>query len=79
MTTGALRDATRRDHGELGTCLREVRKRRRITQTRLAERAGTSAPYISMLENGRRDPRWSTLTKICKALGLRITIEDEAG
>ena len=50
---------------------KEVRKRRRalnLTLEDLAHRAGLSAPYLSTIEGGKRDPSVSTVLAVAKAL-----------
>jgi transcriptional regulator with XRE-family HTH domain len=42
------------------------------TQKALAERAGTSEAYVSNIETGRRDARWSTLVRLLSALGADL-------
>jgi transcriptional regulator with XRE-family HTH domain len=48
--------------------MRALRGRAGITQKALAERAGTSEAYVSNIELGRRDARWSTLVRLLYAL-----------
>lgn len=53
----------------LGKAMRILRDQAGITQKALAERAGTSEAYVSNIEGGRRDARWSTLIRLLRALG----------
>jgi transcriptional regulator with XRE-family HTH domain len=53
----------------LGRALRELRRGAGMTQKELAERAGADDTYISQVETGRRDIRWSTITRLLYALG----------
>lgn len=48
--------------------VRIVRKKRGITQEKLAKMAGFTQPYIAKIESGSTDPRISTLEKISEAL-----------
>ena len=50
--------------------LREVRTRRRMTATRLAEAAHVSKSFISQLESGRSSASLETLERISNALGV---------
>ncbi len=50
--------------------LREVRERKLMTQTELAERAGLTLSTISRLENGLQRPRISTARVLAEALGV---------
>jgi transcriptional regulator with XRE-family HTH domain len=56
----------------LGQAMRMLRDRAGITQKVLAERAGTSEAYVSNIEGGRRDARWSTLIRLMCALGADL-------
>lgn len=58
----------------LGTKLRELRKLKKFSLKQLAERAGCSSSYLSMIENGKIDPGISRLKRI--ADGLEITLVD---
>ncbi len=61
---------------ELAGALVELRQARSLTQARLAELAATSQSAIAMIESGRRDPSFSTLQKIVRALGAEIDLVD---
>jgi transcriptional regulator with XRE-family HTH domain len=47
-----------------------LRRRSGVTQSRLAELAGTSQPTIAAYESGRKAPNLRTLQKLAKAVGL---------
>jgi tetratricopeptide (TPR) repeat protein/transcriptional regulator with XRE-family HTH domain len=53
-----------------GTALKRARRNARLTQAQLAERAGFSVVYISMLERGARQPQSSTLALLADVLEL---------
>ena len=53
----------------------EARKKKNITQKRLAELTGITQPDISRLENGRCNPALRTLDKLAKGLGMQLKIE----
>lgn len=55
---------------KLGTLLHEARIQKGMTQSELAEKAGTTMSYISKIENNIKEVRLSTLLKIVQ-LGLR--------
>jgi transcriptional regulator with XRE-family HTH domain len=57
----------------LGRRVRALRKKRRLTQEQLGERAGIAAKYLGSLERGRENPTVRTLAKIAKALGVELT------
>jgi len=45
---------------------------RGLTQARLAEQAGVTPHLLSNVENGHRDPRFSTMLKIAHALDVSV-------
>jgi transcriptional regulator with XRE-family HTH domain len=53
-----------------GPLLKRARRAARLTQAQLAEAAGFSVVYISMLERGARQPQLSTLALLADALDL---------
>lgn len=53
------------DPGEL---LRQVRRRKKISQTELADLAGTTQSAISRLEKGQRSPTVRQLAKLLAAM-----------
>jgi len=56
----------------LGDALRAHRKRIGISQERLAEKAGLSVVFISLLENGRRTVSVDSLLRIAKTLKVEL-------
>lgn len=54
--------------GELGSNLRDARKRLGLTQEEVAERSGVHATEVSRIEAGKRDPRISTLRRLARAV-----------
>jgi uncharacterized protein len=54
--------------------IRQVRRRRGITQAELARRAGTSQPVVSAYEHGHRDPTYSTLHRLIAAGGESLEL-----
>jgi uncharacterized protein len=55
--------------------IRDVRRRRGLTQDQLARRAGTSQSVISAYEHGRRDPGYETLRKLVEAAGEQLRVD----
>jgi transcriptional regulator with XRE-family HTH domain len=53
----------------IGKAIRELRKRRGLTQEALADAAGITRPSLSQIENGVR-PGEDTQKKICLALNI---------
>jgi transcriptional regulator with XRE-family HTH domain len=55
-----------------GHRLRELREQAGLTQGQLAERAAMHRQGIVKLERGEREPSWSTLLALAKALDLDL-------
>ena len=55
----------------LGKRIKEIRKKRGLTQEKLAECAGIETPSLSNIENGKNYPNHETLEKLSKALDVR--------
>jgi transcriptional regulator with XRE-family HTH domain len=53
--------------------LKTTRLRKKLSQEALAEKAGLSVSYISMLERGQRSPPLDTLESLAGALGVPPT------
>jgi len=70
---------------EVGANIRRLRLEQGLTQAALAKRAGLSTGYVSLIEQGRANPRLETLSALSKALEtspmdlLRITRDDLSG
>ncbi len=56
----------------LGTRLKQLRAKRKLTQLMLAKKAGLTLAYIGRLETGHYDPQLSTLKKLAKALKVTV-------
>jgi transcriptional regulator with XRE-family HTH domain len=57
--------------GDLGSNLREARKRLELTQEQVAERSGVHPTEVSRIEAGKRDPRISTLLRLAAAVQVQ--------
>jgi transcriptional regulator with XRE-family HTH domain len=66
------------DHGDLGAALRILRTRAGLTQEQVATRADLDPPYLSRVESGFRDIRWSTLQRLLTAIGADLRELGEA-
>lgn len=55
--------------------LHDARRRAGLTQSELAERAGTSQAAISAYESAAKEPSVSTLSRLLVAAGARLTVE----
>ena len=56
----------------LGQNISAYRKRARLTQEKLAEKADLSVVFISLVENGWRELSINALRRIAKALNVRL-------
>jgi transcriptional regulator with XRE-family HTH domain len=54
----------------LGERIRERRKHREVSQQTLARELGLSLAYISLIERGLRNPPYSKVVAIARALGV---------
>jgi ribosome-binding protein aMBF1 (putative translation factor) len=54
---------------DLGHAIRERRLAKKLSQEALAEEADFDRTYISLLERGERNPSFTNLCRIAKALG----------
>jgi transcriptional regulator with XRE-family HTH domain len=53
-----------------GQVLKVIRKSAALTQEQLAERSGLHVGAVFKIEQGRREPAWSTVLLLCRALGV---------
>jgi transcriptional regulator with XRE-family HTH domain len=65
----------------VGRRVRELRKRRRLTQEQLAKLAGVHEQFVGAIERGRANPTLKALTKLAAALGVSLAdlVDYEAG
>lgn len=59
---------------EIGHALNICRSAKKLSLSELAERAGLSQSYLSMIEAGKRKPTLASLEKVAKALGVPTPI-----
>lgn len=60
---------------KIGALLQEARLEKGLTQAELAEKVGTTKSYISKIENGLKEVRFSTLQRIVETgLGGRVQL-----
>jgi len=57
----------------LGTRIREMRKRRRLTQVMLAETSGIPQSHMSSIERGAMLPNLVTLFRLAAALHCKVS------
>ena len=54
---------------------KELRKKKNLTQTQLAEKTGMEKGQISKIENGKFNLTLATINKIALALGARVNFD----
>ncbi len=77
--TRTQRDPKREDLRRLGERIREYRHTKGLTQESLAQALNLSVAYVSLIERGGRNPPYTTVLAIARALGVapgRIVTED---
>ena len=74
MTEGSIKLTS--DHGldlmTMGRRLRHLRRSRGLTLAELGERVGRAPSALSLLENGRREPKFSVLEDLASALSVPV-------
>jgi transcriptional regulator with XRE-family HTH domain len=77
--TRTQRDPKREDLRRLGDRIREQRRSKGMTQENLAQSLDLSVAYVSLIERGGRNPPYTTVLAIARALGItpqRIVTDD---
>jgi transcriptional regulator with XRE-family HTH domain len=64
--------STSREVRQLGQYIAKERQKRGISLDRLASEMKICKGNLSDIENGKRDPRFSTLVAIAEGLGLKL-------
>jgi transcriptional regulator with XRE-family HTH domain len=73
------KDPRREELRRLGERIRDQRHHRGLTQETLAESLDLSVAYVSLIERGGRNPPFTTVMAIARALGVsaaRLVNED---
>jgi len=60
------------DLATFGQRLRHLRRTRGLTLTELGERVGRAPSALSLLENGRREPKLSLIEQLASALSVPV-------
>jgi transcriptional regulator with XRE-family HTH domain len=68
--TKTQRDPRREELRRLGDRVREQRRSQGMTQEALAEALDLSVAYVSLIERGGRNPPYTTVVAIARALGV---------
>lgn len=64
---------------QFGEAMRRFRKMRGLTQQEVADLAGCSIMYVSMLERGKETAELGKALKILDVLDVEITFKDRRG
>lgn len=64
---------------DAGTLLKYARDKARLSQRELSRRAGISQTTISLIEDGKTSPRFSTLDRLLDICGFELDILPRAG
>jgi HTH-type transcriptional regulator / antitoxin HipB len=59
----------------IGIEIKKARKERNLTQQQLGELVGVKKAQISKIENNTTDARFSTILKVFKVLGAKVTFD----
>jgi transcriptional regulator with XRE-family HTH domain len=62
----------KKKHWQLGRHIQKLRKTQGLTQEQLAERIGTSTPWIGLIETGRVVPNMKMLQRIARVLKVKV-------
>jgi transcriptional regulator with XRE-family HTH domain len=56
----------------LGSAIRQLREKRRLTQEALSHEAGITTGTLSLIERGQSNPAWGTVSRLADALGTSM-------
>lgn len=77
MPSKTLSDKDKRDKErfakKVGLIIQEARKKKGLTQEKLADKADFHRTYIGFMEQGVYSPNLYSLTKIAKALNIKLS------
>ncbi len=59
-------------HQKIAENIRELRKKKNVTQEKLALEASLNRAYVGYIERGERKPSVDTLAKLAKVLGVKL-------
>lgn len=66
------------ESSSIASVIKKLRRKRKITQTQLADYAGLSRAGVAKIEAGASDIKLSTLISIATLLGLDLCLIDRA-
>ena len=68
----ALETRSDQPQSALGEAIRQLRRKRGVTQEDLAHEADITTGTLSLIERGHANPTWGTLKGIAAALGVSM-------
>jgi transcriptional regulator with XRE-family HTH domain len=57
-------------HPVIGATIKLLRLEAGLTQEQLAHEVGINTSEVSLLENGKRNPKWETMKRLASGLGV---------
>ena len=57
---------------DFGLVIKDLRKKQKLSQEELAEKAGVHRTYIGMIERGEKNVTLENINKLAKAFNLRM-------
>ena len=69
-----MKDVAADELAKLGKRIANARRAAKLSQDRLAERAGLDRSFISRLERGKANATYLTLRKIASALSIELAV-----
>ncbi len=57
---------------QISANVKRIREKLGLSQKELADRIGVSFPRISEIENGKGEPRITTIEKVARGLGVSV-------
>jgi HTH-type transcriptional regulator / antitoxin HipB len=62
---------------DIGATLRDLRKRRGLSQAELGRRVGLDQQKVSLIENGNPNTRLDSLLRLLSALGVGLILQSK--
>lgn len=59
---------------KIGSVIKDIRKRKKITQTQLAELSNITQTYLSQIENNQKEPAIQTIKSIAENLAIPLPV-----
>lgn len=60
-------------HARLGAAVKALREEKGLSQIEAAKKMKVPATFLSDIERGIRNPSWSTMLALSKALGVKLS------